>query len=188
MSLLDLTVREFLARLAAPKPTPGGGSVAALVGALAASLGEMVAGYTAGRPKFAAVETRVRELAARLHRAATLLHLLVDEDAAAYEVLNAALKRDRADPEREARIARAAAVAAQVPLQSAAACAAIIADLAQLQQIGNPNLASDAAAAGHLARAALESAAANVRANLPLLAPDDAATFRAQLAALLPEP
>jgi formiminotetrahydrofolate cyclodeaminase len=188
MSLLDLTVREFLARLAAPTPTPGGGSVAALAGALSAGLGQMVAAYTVGRPKFATVATRAQELATRLQRAATLLSELVDEDAAAYEVLSAALKLNRADPQRTERVARAAALAAQVPLQSAAACAAVITDLAELQQIGNPNLASDAAAAGHLARAALAAAAANVRANLPLLAPGDAATFEAQLAALFPSP
>jgi formiminotetrahydrofolate cyclodeaminase len=146
----------------------------------------MVAGYTLGRPRFAAVESRVRELAHRLQRAAALLQRLVDEDAAAYDVLNAALKLDRADAQRPDRVRRAAALAAQVPLETAAVSSKVLADAAELARIGNPNLASDAAAAGHLARAAIAAASANVRANLPLLAPDDAATFAAQLAAVQP--
>jgi len=82
-SLLQLSLAEFLDRLASDTPTPGGGSVAALTGALAASLGKMVCAFTLGRPKFAAVEPEVRVLSDRLTRAGSMLRALVDEDAAA---------------------------------------------------------------------------------------------------------
>lgn len=180
-SLTDLSLADFLARLASTQPTPGGGSVAALTGALAASLGRMVAGFTLGRPKFAAVEPQVRGLAERLTRAAELFARLIDEDAAAYELLSGALKMDKSDPARAERVRQAAGVAARVPLETAALGAAAWADLEQLHAVGNPRLHSDAQAAMHLARAAVLAAAANVRANLSFLHAEDRAEVGRQL-------
>lgn len=180
-ALADLTVREFLDRLAANTPTPGGGSVAALTGALAAGLGRMVAGYTLGKQKFAAVEDEVRDLAERLTKAGELLRGLIDEDAAAYDVLSAAFKLDKADPARSERVQQAARLAASVPLETATLCAAVRTDVQRLREIGNPQLRSDAAAALHLAEAAWQAAAANVRANLPLLPPEEAQELERQL-------
>ncbi len=179
--LADLPVTAFLERLAATTPTPGGGSVAALAGALAASLGRMVCGYTLGKPRFAAVAPQVQALADRFVRAARALTALLDEDAAAYEVLSAALKLDQANPERPARVAAAARLAASVPLETAALSRAVRGAAEELVRLGNPLLRSDAEAAAHLADAALAAAAANVRANLPLLEASDAAEFTAQL-------
>ncbi len=184
MPLAQLKIEDFLARLAARSPTPGGGSAAALVGALAAGLGHMVAQYTLGRPKYAAVEPQVRAIATRLERSRALLTCLVDEDAAAYEVLDAALKLDKADPARPEQLADAATVAALVPLQTAALAARLSTDLEELGRIGNRLLHSDAEAAGHLATAARRAAAAHVRANLALLRPEDAAVFRRELEGL----
>ena len=106
--LIRLTVAQFLDRLASERPTPGGGSVAALTGALAASLGGMVCGFTLGRKKFAKVEPAVREIAGHLERAEKLLRAMVDEDAAAYEALSAAFKLDRSDAGRANAIRKAA--------------------------------------------------------------------------------
>lgn len=183
-SLVNLSIEEFLRRLAADTPTPGGGSVAALAGALAAALGHMVAGFTAGKKKFAAVEPQARCLAERLAKAGQMLRRLIDEDAAAYDVLSAAFKLDKSDPQRPQRVRRAATLAAEVPLETATLCATVQADLEQLRDIGNPLLRSDAEAALGLARAGLTAAAANVRANLPLMAPEDAAEVEAQLNAV----
>lgn len=182
-SLAQLTVADFLDRLASNAPTPGGGSAAALAGALAASLGRMVAAFTMGRPKFASVEAEVRELDQRLARAAELLRRLLDEDAAAYGVLSAAFKLDKTDPTRPARVREAAAVAAQVPLETVGVAASVRTAVNRLLTIGNPLLRSDAQAAGHLAHAAVGAAAANVRANIPLLSPEDGRDLEQQLAA-----
>ena len=180
-SLADLTIADFLARLASDAPTPGGGSVAALTGALAAGLGRMVAAFTLGKPKFAPVDADVRGIDERLARAADMLRRLMDEDASAYGVLNTALKLPKADPERAAQVQSAARLAAGVPLETAIIAARVRQDVERLADIGNQYLRSDALAAAHLAAAALASAAENVRANLPLLSPDDAKAIAAQL-------
>jgi len=184
-SLVQLRVGDFLDRLASQTPTPGGGSVAALTGALAAGLGRMVAALTLGNPKFAALAPQVGQLAARLQRAEEMLRRLIDEDAAAYGVLAAAFKLDKADAQRAARIAEAAGLAGSVPLETATLGARLLDDLTQLRGLGNPLLRSDADAARHLAYAALQAAAANVRANLALMAPEESQPIAAQLDALL---
>jgi formiminotetrahydrofolate cyclodeaminase len=172
-SLTNLPVAQYLVRLASDAPTPGGGSVAALTGALAAALGQMACALTLGRARFAAVESQVRELSNRFGRARSLLEDLIDEDADAYAELFAALRIPGNDPQRQARIAAAACVAATVPLETACICHELAAELATLRSLGNPNLAADMESALHLASAARRSAVANVRANLPLLAPSD---------------
>lgn len=179
--LADLSIAEFLQRLASDSPIPGGGSVAALVAALAAALGRMACGFTLGRPRFAAAEGGVRMLAERLTRAAALLQELIDEDAAAYERLAAALRLPRDNAARVGEVTSAALVAAQVPLETAALAHLVEVDLAQLAGRCNPNLRSDVLAGMHLARAALHAAAENVRVNLPLLADDARARLSAEL-------
>ena len=182
-SLADLTVRTFLDQLASAEPTPGGGSAAALVGAAAAALARMVAAYTLGRPKFAAVEACVRGHAEQLARAQEALLELSDEDAAAYEVLSAAMKLPPSDSSRAARIAKAAVLAASVPLETATFAARVHSDAVVLGRIGNPRLRSDAEAAAHFARAAVLAALANVRANLDLMEEGERARFAAEVAA-----
>jgi formiminotetrahydrofolate cyclodeaminase len=183
--LAGLPIQDFLERLASDAPTPGGGAVAALTGALAASLGQMVSALTVGKPQFAEVEPQVKRIASRLNRAALMLRQLIDEDAAAYAELSDAFKLKRSDPDRRERITQAAGVAAAVPLETAAASRQVLGDLRRLGPIGNPNLRSDVEAAVHLARAAMQAAAANVRVNLPLLADKRARDIEVELERLL---
>ncbi len=185
-SWLHKSLNDFLDQLASDSPTPGGGSVAALVGALAAALGQMSCALTCGRPKFAAVEPQVRELSERFARAGGMLRDLVDEDAVAYGLLSDTLKLDKSDPQREPRIAQAACLAAMVPLETATLCSALQADLAQLHTVANPLLRSDVEAALHLAGAAVHAGTANARANLPLMSAEDARQVAGQLQTLLP--
>lgn len=185
-SLLQLSLADFLDRLASDTPTPGGGSVAALTGALAAGLGQMVCAFTFGKPKFAAVEPQVRVLSDRLTRAGTMFRTLIVEDAAAYEVLSVALKRPRTDPQRALAVQETARLAGGVPLETAVLSAKVRRDLEQLSKVANPLLHSDAQAAIRLAVAAMDAAIANVRANLPLMAADEAREFEKQVQALGP--
>lgn len=182
VTLTQLPVTAFLDRLAATQPTPGGGSVAALSGALAAALGEMVAGYTVGRPKLAAVEPEMQAILAACHTARQHLVELVEEDAAAYALLSAALKRDKADPQRAAAVAEAAWVAASVPLATARLARGLHPRLCRLHDAGNPNLRSDAAGAVQLAQTAIQLALANVKANLPLVSAERARDLEGELA------
>jgi formiminotetrahydrofolate cyclodeaminase len=168
-SLVSLSIHDFLERLASDAPTPGGGAVAALTGALAGALGRMVCALTAGKAKFAGVAPQVKQIASRLNQATLMLKRLVDEDAAAYAELSAAFRIDRGDSRRQERIAQAAGMAAAVPLETVAVSRQVLGDLRRLEPIGNPNLRSDVEAAIHLAQAAMHAAAANVRVNLPLL-------------------
>ena len=185
--LLKLPIDEFLNRLASDAPVPGGGSVGALAGALAAALGRMVCALTAGKPKFADVQSQIEQIAARLTRAELMLKRLIDEDAAAYGELHAAFKLEKSDPNRKRHIAAAAELAAAVPLETVAVSRQVLGDLRRLEQIGNPNLRSDVEAGVHMARAAMNAAAANVRVNLSLLPEEKSGGVAAALARLTAE-
>lgn len=180
-SLAAIPVSDFLARLASSAPTPGGGAAAALVGALAAGVARMVGAYTIGRPKYAASESELREMDAELGRAQAALETMIDEDAAAYEVLSAALKLPKTDPGRAPALERAASLAAAVPLEAALIAARVVACARRLATTGNPMLRSDAECAEHFALAAVRGAVANVRTNLPLMHADDRGRFATEL-------
>lgn len=167
--LCSVSVNEYLDRLASPAPVPGGGSTAALAGALAAALGRMVCALTVDKPKFADSRPQLEAIASRLTRSEMMLKRLIDEDAAAYGELHAALKIDRSDPSRKEKVASAAELAAAVPLETVAVSRQVLNDLKRLETLGNPNLLSDVEASLQMARAAMLAAAANVRINLSLL-------------------
>ena len=163
-------VAAYLDALASDTPAPGGGSAAALVGAMGAALVSMVAHFTVGRERYATSEAQMRAV---LDEATTLradLRRLMEEDERAYLALSAALKLPRAtDDEKRARsraIQRALLAAAEPPLAMARTCRRAL-ELSQLAaEHGNPNLASDAGVAALLAEAALRASAINVRVNL----------------------
>jgi formiminotetrahydrofolate cyclodeaminase len=187
-SLLDLTLARFLDELGSAAPTPGGGAAAALTGAIAAGLGQMVCQLTLGKPKFAPVEAQVLQLSGRLARSGWMLRSMIDDDAIAYQQLSQVFKQPRDDPQRGAAIEAAATVAAMVPLQAVAVLRTVLGDLQRVAEIGNPNLASDARAGLHLALAAQRAAAENVRANLPFIAATERPKLEQELARLLDSP
>src|SRR5690242_13577214 len=80
----------FVGAVASPTPAPGGGSVAALVGALGGALAQMVAGLTFGRKKYAAVDAEMRELALKASSLVTTLSTLVQRDADSYAAVSVA--------------------------------------------------------------------------------------------------
>jgi formiminotetrahydrofolate cyclodeaminase len=168
-SLLDLRAAELLDRFASSEPAPGGGSAAALAGALAGALVEMVSGLE--KTRTGAAEERARLDAARgwAREAGPRLRLLVEEDAQAYEAVVAAYKMPKAtDEEKAARkeaIGRAMAHATVVPQQTAEACLVLLKAAQEAAENGNPNALSDARTAGALAWAGLRGAAENVRIN-----------------------
>ena len=163
----------FVGSVASSAPVPGGGSVAAHVGALAAALVQMVAGLTAGKKKYAAVDAEMRALALDAAGLVTQLSSLVTRDAAAFADVSAAYKLpnepvDAASRRKEA-ITKALLGAAQVPLETARACARA-ADLAIIVATkGNTNAATDAGVAALLAEAGCKGAVLNVRINVASL-------------------
>ncbi len=155
---------RLLEDVAARTPAPGGGSVAAAVGALAAALAHMTVEYTAGNQKYAAHEERLRGLLDELRRAQAMLGELMGEDMAAYERCAAARKSPDA-----AEQARAVATAVAVPREIVAVAEAVVARLDEAKGFLNPALHSDVQVAVVLAEAAAVSAAITARGNLPHL-------------------
>jgi len=166
----EQSVAEFLEDVASAAPTPGGGSVSALAGALAAALATMVARLTIGKPKHAEHETRMREAETGAEALRRELLELAREDARAYEGYRGASRLSQRTPEeaalRNQSLAEAARYATRVPLHTAEACARALEIALEVATYGNPNAVSDAGVAAWLARAGAEGAALNVRINL----------------------
>src|SRR5262245_49433018 len=163
------SLRAYVDQVASAEPTPGGGSVAAIVGALAAALGEMVANLTLGHEQFAGDEAELRS--ARDHltslREALLQAAAADEAAYAAYRRAASLPR-RSQIEKEARTAamqEALISSTEAPLQVARFSLEVAQILEMVAGIGNPHLRSDAALGALLAETALRGALLNIRGN-----------------------
>lgn len=166
------TATDFLKAIASSDPVPGGGSVAAYAGALAAALTRMVAGLTLGRKKYAEVEAEMTVVAGNADNLLEALSRLVERDAAAYAAVSAAYKIPK-DPDPQARaeaIELALLGAAEVPLETARLCAQAAALAAVVAGKGNSNAITDAGVAAMLAEAGCRGAAYNVRVNVASLA------------------
>jgi len=163
-------VASFFDQVAGPTPTPGGGTVAAFVGALAACLATMVANLTLGKKKYAAAEPAMLELKRDAEALRRDLLALGRRDSDAFDAVLRARRLPQATPaeqaERDAAIAAADLEAARVPLETAAACVRVAGLAGTAARQGNVNAASDAGVAGLLARAAGEGALLNVQINL----------------------
>jgi formiminotetrahydrofolate cyclodeaminase len=164
----ELAFEELLDTIAAETPAPGGGSVAAFVTEMAASLAAMAARFSRDWDEAAGAVAQAETLR---HRAAPL----AGEDAVAYENVLTALRMPKElEPEvRNTLIGETLSRAADVPLEIAE-CAASVAELAaEIAVCGNPNLRGDAAAAAILASSAARVAANLVEINLSTVEGDD---------------
>lgn len=170
--LRDL-VQRFVSEVAADTPTPGGGSVSALAGALAAALGEMVSRLTLKKKSFAEHHEKGGMALARLAELRAKLMENIDRDAESYQAVMAAYKLPKStDSEKSQRtqtIELASKVAAEVPLETAMVATEIIRIVESLRNITIPAAASDLTVALSLAATARAGAIENVRANLPLI-------------------
>jgi glutamate formiminotransferase/formiminotetrahydrofolate cyclodeaminase len=167
--LVDLSLSRFLDELGSESPAPGGGSAAALSGALAASLASMVAALAWGKKGMEAERPALRALGERAQALKEWFLAAVDRDAAAFDTVMAAMRLPRkTEGEKEARAAavqRATLAAAAVPqevLEHSVAALELALDAAARSL---PASVSDAGVAGACARAAAEGAALNVRIN-----------------------
>jgi glutamate formiminotransferase / formiminotetrahydrofolate cyclodeaminase len=168
------TLEGFVADVASGDPVPGGGSVSALAGQLAAALARMVAGLTIGRPKYADVEDIMRGLADAADALVVRLGALVREDADAYALVSSAYRLPKDEPGRAVTIQAALLEAARVPLETARACRDVAALAVTCAEHGNRNTVTDAGVAVLLADAGCRGAAYNVRINVVAL-PDPSA-------------
>src|SRR6202162_5829375 len=181
--VLELQVREvtsggesvsgFVASVASSNPVPGGGSVAAHTGALAAALAQMVAGLTIGKKKYAAVDAEMKDASLKAVTLGNTLSALVKRDAEAYSRVSEAYKLPKEPADAATRRAEAVTTAllkaAEVPLETARAAVEVARIAALMAEKGNTNAITDAGVAALLAEAACKGAAYNVRVNVQAL-------------------
>ncbi len=168
--LAELTVRELLEKIAGSEPVPGGGSVAALSGALASALAGMVAGLTIGRKGYEEHEelmTHIRQLTGNRLR---LFLEDVDRDSDAYQQVFEGFRLPKNTDEEKAirttAIQSATRHAALVPLQVARNACELMGIIADVIRLGNRNAITDGCVALMCARSAVLGALMNVRINL----------------------
>jgi formiminotetrahydrofolate cyclodeaminase len=173
----ELSVGGFLSALASPAPTPGGGTAAAIAGAMGAGLAEMVTALTLAREKYAASHDAMRPIARGAAAAREELLALAWQDAEAYDEVVAARRlpkdTDEQKRRRDERISAANRRAAEVPLGTARAAGELLQAMPELARKGNPNAASDAGAAALLLEAAVQAALLNVAINLSGVSDED---------------
>jgi glutamate formiminotransferase/formiminotetrahydrofolate cyclodeaminase len=169
-SLLKMNLREFCNETLSDSPAPGGGSVAALMGALGASLGGMVANLSAGTRGWDDKIEYFSDWAVKAQQLKDELLSLVDEDSAAFNKVIDAFGLPRESPEekktRSAAIESATQYAAEIPLKVMQTSSKSYQLLSEMAEKGNPNSISDVGVGLLAAHACIEGAALNVRINL----------------------
>lgn len=167
------SVDEILEWLASADPTPGGGSAAAIMGAMGAALVSMVCNVSFGKKGCEEAEPELRAVLARSEALRKRLAAMVEEDVAAFNALMAAYKRPKATDEEKLRRAEAIQaslrLATEVPLDCARACGEVIELARRVGELGYQQVISDAGVGVSAAHAALRSAALNVLINAPAL-------------------
>jgi len=168
--LVNKTVVDFLASTASNEPVPGGGSIAALAGGLAASLAEMVANLTIGKKKYVEVNDEMVAIGEKMATARNEFVEFVDKDASSFDDVMKAFKlpkeTDEEKKERTIAIQAGMKYAASVPLSVAKAANALF-DITEAVVVkGNTNAVTDGAVATMMARTAVLSALYNVKINL----------------------
>lgn len=164
---------SFIEELAAPTPTPGGGSAAAYAGAMGAALVAMVAGVTIGKKKYADVEAEMQAIRVIAEKLRKELTHAVDDDASAFEVLMGTFKLPKETEDdksiRRSAILNATINAAHIPLHVAEQVIKVMELALKCAKHGNVNAISDAMSGFAMSRAALTAAGYNVKINLSSL-------------------
>jgi len=168
--LASMKVNSFLSELASNSPAPGGGSVAALSGALGAALSSMVCNLTVGKEKYTDVQDEIKTTLRKSEQIRKRLTKLIDEDTEAFNDVMKAFKMPKETEEQKKKrsfaIQEGYKTAAKVPLKTAQTCAEII-DVAKIvAEKGNVNSITDAAVSALMAKAGVKGAILNISINL----------------------
>lgn len=165
-----MTVSQLLAALASPDPTPGGGTAAAIAGAMGTSLLVMVAGLAKSKNNTDDEKAALSTARLALEPIVTTLTELADADTAAFDAVMAAYRLAKGSADEKAARTRmiqaALRGATEIPLQTLRACAEAIGHGRVVRDYGNQSAESDVGVAMGLLKAAADGAAANVRINL----------------------
>ncbi|WP_373811133.1 cyclodeaminase/cyclohydrolase family protein [Porphyromonas macacae] len=170
MTLSELTLTGFLAETAGQEPVPGGGSISALNGSIAAALAEMVANLTIGKKKYVEVEEEMKRIAQEADAIRKELVLDIDRDSDAYNRVFAAFKlpkeTDQEKAYRSEQIQENTKFAANVPMEVAKRTYALLPLIEAVVEHGNQNAITDGCVAMMCARTAIIGALLNVCINL----------------------
>jgi glutamate formiminotransferase len=159
-------VRPFVDRVASPEPAPGGGSVAALAGALGAALGQMAIRITKGKKDYVQHADRYADALDRLAPYTSTLLELIDADSQAYALVMAAYKLPKDSPQRDKAIQDGLIRATEIPSRTAQCAAEALRVLEQLRPVIHKNVASDLQVGLQMLRSCVRGAVANMRTNL----------------------
>lgn len=168
--LSNMKITEFLSETASDAPVPGGGSVAALSAAIAASLAEMVANLTVGKKGYDDVQDEMKEISTKINAYRHKFVEFIDKDATSFDDVMKAFKLPKeTDEEKKSRteaIQSGMKLAANVPLETAQAAMEILGMIEAVVVRGNSNAVTDGAVAAMMTRTAVLSALYNVKINL----------------------
>ena len=171
--MTEHSIDQFLDDLASGNPTPGGGSAAAIMGAMGAALVSMVCNVSFGKKGCEAAEPELRNMLVKSEELRRRLAAMVAEDIAAFDSLMAAYKLAKSSDEEKARRAETIQAclerATEVPLECARACSRVVAMARRAADLGYKHVISDVGVGVAAADAALRSAALNVFINAPAL-------------------
>lgn len=168
--LVSLTIKRFLSELASSSPAPGGGSVAALAGALGAALSSMVCNLTLGKKNYEEVQAEIKNMLKASEQLRKSLTELIDKDTEAFNnVIRTFRMPKETENQKEKRnqaIQEGYKTAAKIPFETAKICEKIL-DIAKVvAEKGNQNSITDAAVSALMVKAGIESAVLNVNINL----------------------
>ncbi|MFW6121156.1 MAG: cyclodeaminase/cyclohydrolase family protein [Petrotogales bacterium] len=168
--LVDMNLETFLDELASDSPAPGGGSVAALSGALGTALSSMVCNLTLEKEKYEDVQHEIKDVFKKSEQLRKQLTELIDKDTQAFNDVIKAFKMPKETEEqkekRKQAIQKGYKTAAHVPLETAKACEKVLDISLVVAEKGNKNSITDAVVSALMAQAGVESAILNVKINL----------------------
>lgn len=164
-----MEMREWIKTLTSSAPTPGGGGASALVGAVAASLGAMVANLTIGKKKYAAYQADIERLIQETETLSGELYDLIQADADAFAPLAAAYGIPKEDPSRAETLEQALHAAAEPPMAILRALSRLPAMLEELHEKGSKLAVSDVGCAAAFGASALLGALMNLLVNTRLM-------------------
>lgn len=173
----NMTINEFAKIVASESPVPGGGSIAALCGALSAALSEMVANLTVGKKKYAECKEEMTEIINEASLLREKLLNFIEEDSLAYNKVVEAYKLPKESEEEKSfrllKIEEGLKIAASVPLKVAETSFEILPLTEALVKRGNKNSVTDALVGAMMARTGVLSALLNIRINLDSIKDDE---------------
>lgn len=160
---------DFIEKLSTKEPIPGGGGASAMLGAVAASLCQMVANLTSGKKKYAQYQEDIERIINKMEFEKKVFLALIEKDAEGFFPLSKAYSIPKDEPGRDEVLEQALVVAAQTPFEILKECDKLLGVLDELTTKGSMLAISDVGVAAAACRAAADGAAMNVYANTKLM-------------------